>query len=156
MEIIVGMLLFGMVVMTVTAAISPLMMAYRRANDFAEYNQLLDTIGNRIISEMAKTSTPPLLGTDTLTITLDGVTVVYSLTPDNHHLQVTRGAGGAGGAATPVYQPGFYEGKTISFNFDGSAQPNYFLNLTVTSELASGRSGATITRTYAVRPLLIS
>ena len=151
MEIIVGMLLFGMVVLTMTAAINPLMMAYRRANDLAEYNQLLDTIGNRMVSEMAKTSVTPIIGANALTIVVDNVTLIYTVNAGGH-LQLQRGAA----PVAPVYQPGFYEGKTIAFNFDDSAPPNYFLNLTVTSNMAGGTSGSTITRQYAVRPLLIS
>jgi len=151
MELIVGMMLFGMVALTVTAAISPLMMAYRRANDLAEYNQILDVIGNRVAGEMAK-ATSITTGTDTLTLVVDNVTVVYSL--NSGHLQVQRGTA----AATLVYQAEFYRGKTISFDFTGSvpADRTYFFNLTVTSTALSGTSGATLTRPYAVRPLLMT
>ena len=144
MEVIVGMLLFGMVIMTLTAAISPLMLAYNRANDLAEYNQLLDAIGNRIASEMAKAT--DINGSEnSVTIETDSGEIIY--TALSGHL-LRNGA--------PVYQPEFYRGKTISFTVNEDDAPNFFLILTVSSTASGRHTGSTISRPYAVRPLLMS
>ena len=147
MEIIVGMLLFGMVVLTVTATISPLTMAYRRANDLAEYNQILDTIGNRITSDMAKARQNGIThGENTLTITTNSGTITYTI--DTGRLQRN---------GSQVYQQEFYRGKQIAFTVDGTSSPSFNLNLIVSTPNATGtHTGSTITRTYTVRPLLMS
>ena len=152
MEVIVGMVLFGMVALTISAAIAPLMMAYRRANDLAEYNQILDVIGNRIVGEMSKASSITH-GANTVTMVVDNVTVIYSVDGAAGHLRVLRGA-----EIEPslVYQQEFYRGKRISFNVPPPTTNNYLLTVTVTSDSMAGTSGATLERSYAVRPLLIT
>ena len=160
MEIIVGMLLFGMVVMTVTAAISPLMLAYRRANDLAEYNQILDAIGNRITSEMAKADEINGItsGTNSVTIRNNAIPTTFSIV--NGHLFIQRGSN----PATPVYQPEFYRGKVLGTQaagggtglLVGGTSPNFTLTITVSSQTSGANVGAEISRTYAVRPLLMS
>jgi len=161
MEIIVGMLLFGMVVMTMTAAISPLMLAYNRANDLAEYNQILDAIGNRITSDMAKASSIDPFTSDTdsltnnITMVIDNITVRYSLNA-NGQLHIQRGSSVATlETATPVYQQEFYRGKSIGIAATGTS-PNFFLEVTVTSTDSGRHTGSKITRPYAVQPLLMS
>ena len=59
MEILVGSLMFAMIAVTVSAVLAPMMMSFSRAADFAEYNTLLDNVGNRIASDLAKSSGIP-------------------------------------------------------------------------------------------------
>ena len=152
MEIIIGAMLFGMVVMTVSAVLAPLMMAARRANDFAEYNQILDSIGNRIVSEMAQ-SEITATGTNTVTMTRDdGATEIeFSVAGAGASGVLQRALDG--NTAAPVFPGNFYRGKTISFEVNGTA-PDFTVDVTVHADGVIGR--AEIVRTYAVRPLLMT
>jgi len=152
MEILLGSLLFGMVVMTVSAVLAPMMMTARRANDLAEYNQVLDTIGNKITSEMSQgeVSNPNIINTvtNTVTITTDAGVVVYSI------------AGGPpgtlrrtlNGTETFTFHDDFYRGKTVNFEVALIAGSTTDFNVSITVQ--STGSAAVITRTYAVRPMM--
>jgi len=143
MEIVVGMMLFGMVVLTISAAIAPLMMAYSRANDLAEYNQILDSIGNRIVAEMAKSSEIEILPDGDVILTVNNIVQHYTL--DNGLLQLN---------GDPVYQIEFYKGKVIAFTITEppAGSSNYYLNLSVRP---AGAAAAGAERSYAVKPLLM-
>jgi type II secretory pathway pseudopilin PulG len=148
-EIIVGSLLFTLLVATVFTVLSPMMLAYSRANSLAEYNMVLDEVGNRIISDMAQASavTP---GTDTLGLTINSVQVTYSIGVADGLLYRQTGTD-----PIPVFHPDFYRGKQVNFTVTG-ASPNFTLAVTIDSPSGGrGVSGATITREYAVRPLLM-
>jgi prepilin-type N-terminal cleavage/methylation domain-containing protein len=144
-EIMVGSMLFGLVVMTVTAAMSPMLRAFTRANDLAEYNLILDNAGNTIVSDMAQASDVRGIATDTVTLEIDTMSIVYSVVDGS-----LRRSPDGGANSTLVFPEGFYKGKSVSFDVSGTA-PDFFVAVTVSSE----GSSAVITRTYAVRPLLM-
>ena len=146
-EIIVGSMLFVLVVVTVFTVLSPMMLAYSRANDLAEYNMLLDDIGNRIVNDIAQASEITQL--NPLTMTIDSVQVTYSI--ENGSLFRQTGTT----PSIPVFHPDFYRGKQTSIEASGTA-PNFTLEVTISSPSGGqGASGAVITREYAVRPLLM-
>jgi len=159
MEVVVGSLLFGMVALTLTAAISPLMMAYRRANDLAEFNQVLDAIGNRITSEVSQASSITYAaGTGRLTLSVSAPNDVIFEFVDGQLIRSQLVSGVY--VSIPVYHNDFYQGKDLSFvgvtipSPIPNANPNITINLEVSSRAGGfARSGATITREYAVRPL---
>ena len=142
-EILVGSMLLALVVITVTAAISPMLMAFTRANDIAEYNMVLDSVGNRITSDVAQASDRDFTG-GVLTLTVNSEQVVYTVV--DGHLRRNN---------IPVFPAEFYKGKQIDFSFSGE-QPNFLVDVTVSSSGNTALSGAEITRSYAVRPLMMA
>jgi len=140
-EIIVGMFLLSMVVLTVSAVITPMMKTFTTANDFAEYNTLLDSVGNRIVSDMAQSSA--ITNLDPLTIVINSEAIVYTDT-----------GGSLQRNGVPVFPEGFYRRKAIDFNVTGTP-PGFIVEVTISPSGGFGTSGATITREYAVRPLLL-
>ena len=149
MEILVGGMLFGMIVLTVSAVLAPMMRSARIANDFAEFSHILDSVANTITSEMSQ-SVISVAGTGTNSVTMiqDSATIVLSI--DNGTLQ--RSVNTA--PATPVFPLNFYRGKTIEFVVTGTA-PDYTVTVTIASDGAIG-TAAIRERTYAVRPLLMT
>ena len=147
-EIVVGSLLFSMVVITVSAVLAPMMTAYMRANNIAEYNTLMDNIGNMIVSDIAQASevTPG----NPLVLVIQGTEVYYTV--ENGILQ-------RGDSLTDpydVFPSGYYRGKAIDFNVE-QTPPGYTVSVTVSSPGGGvGASSAVLTRDYAVRPLLIN
>lgn len=150
-EILVGSSLFAIIAATAFAALTPMMLAFSRANDIAEYNMILDTVGNRIVSDMAQASNVigTLPSTDTITLTIRGSsTVVYFIQNGILHRRI-----GTGADPVPVFPPDFYGGKTVSFTVEGT-KPDYTVIVTVNpAEDRMGATAAVVTREYAVRPL---
>ena len=148
MEILVGSLMFALIAVTVTSVLAPMMLAYSRANDFAEYNTLLDIVGNRIANDMAQASeirqeNNPLIMVvrgSVITYTVDGNGVLLTSIGDND--------------LSPVFPPRFYRGKTIDFSIDETA-PGYTIEVTIGPATGQAAIGSTISRQYAVRPLLL-
>jgi len=147
MEILVGGMLFGMVVLTVSAVLAPMMRSARIATDFAEYNHILDSIGNAITSEMSQ-SVISVAGANSVTMTQDSFVVVLSAPAGTLQRSVNTAP------ATPVFPLNFYRGKTIEFVVTGTA-PDYTVTVTIASDGAIG-TAAIRERTYAVRPLLMT
>lgn len=139
-EILVGSLLFGIVAMTVTAVLAPMLMAMSRANDFAEYNTLLDNAGNQIVSDMAGAS--EVKSNNPLEFTVQGKDVEYTA-PEGILLRNN----------IPVLPEEFYRGKTIAFTVNGTS-PNFMIEVTVGPSGRWGSIGAEISRDYAVRLII--
>jgi len=141
-ELLIGSLLFAVVMATATAVLAPMMQTLSRANDLAEYNILLDNVGNKLASEIAQAS--EIKSEDPLRLVIQGKIIEYTV----HNGSLERNG-------LPVFPPGFYEGKSISFKITAVA-PDVFIAVTVIpSDDGRGVSAATITRTYAVKPLIM-
>ena len=62
-ELIVGIVMFTIIALTVATSLTPTLFAFMSANDFAEYNALLDNIANQIVGDMMQ-ATEPSPGSD--------------------------------------------------------------------------------------------
>ena len=141
-EILIGSLLFAIVTATATAVLAPMMQAFSRANDLAEYNILLDNVGNKLVSEISQAS--EIKSEDPLRLVIQGNIIEYTV----HNGSLERNG-------LPVFPQGFYEGKSIGFQITADA-PDVIIAVTVfPSDEGRGVSAATITRTYAVKPLIM-
>jgi len=153
MEILVGSMLFGLVVMTVASVISPMIMAFRRANDLAEYNLILDNVGNLLTSEMAQAS--DITGDlNTLVMTIETQPTIVSYSVQDGMLMRSLNIDDIIISESHVFPPGFYRSQSISFTINGSNSPKYIVEVTVRSQ---GRAtiGGEISRDYAVNPIMI-
>jgi len=145
MEILVGTLMFALIAVTVTAVLAPMMLTFMRANDLAEYNKLLDNVGNIIVSDISRASEAlPESGENSAVITVStGNTVVY-----------TAPAGSLLRNGEPVFPAGFYKGKTISFNVSKTT-PGYTVTVTVSSAGRPAAVASTLERDYSALPLML-
>jgi len=146
MEILVGSLMFAIVAITVAAVIAPMMMAFSRANNFAEYNTMLDSVGNQIVSDIARSTAAPVAGDSVVAITINSDSDVVYTVEDGVLMR----------NGVPVFSEGFNRGKTISFIVTEDTLNNgvgYSVAVTVTS---GSETGMTIERPYAVRPLMLN
>ena len=150
MEILVGSLMFALIAAMVSAVLAPMMLAYSRANDFAEYNTLLDIVGNRIANDMAQSSDIQQL--DPLTMVVRGSVITYTV--ENGILLMSIDNDDPTPTSTPVFPPRFYRGKTIDFSVDVTP-PGYTIEVTIGPAQGQAAIGASISREYAVRPLLL-
>ena len=142
-EILVGSLMFALIAITVSAVLAPMMMAYSRANDFAEYNTLLDDVGNRLVSELSQASRVIETGDNVLTIVTHNGEISFT---------IIDGSLMRNGLA--VFPPEFYKGKSISF-VTGATPPGFTVEVTINPSGSIAGSGLTLPREYAVRPLMI-
>jgi len=149
MEILVGSLMLALILMAVTSVVAPMMMAFYRANDFAEYNTLLDNVGNRIVSDMAQASSVTFAGGN-LILTINSEDVTYNTSPEGLLLRND----------VLVFSDGLFRGKRIGINVEEINVPDtprhFLLTVTVLSANRPGASAADVSRDYAVRPLLVS
>jgi hypothetical protein len=139
--------MFAIIAVSVSAVLAPMMRAYSSANEFAEYNTLLDSAANRIINDLAQSTAAPLHvnESDIIVIRTHGSgNVIYTIGNDGVLLR----------NGNPVLSSGYYRNKHISFIVASAAtstRPAYNLIVTVGSD-----GGATVSRTYAVRPLALN
>ena len=145
MEILVGSLMFALIAVTVTAVLAPMMLTFMKANDLAEYNKLLDNVGNIIVSDINRASEAlPVSGENSVAITVSaGNTVVY-----------TAPGGSLLRNGDPVFPAGFYKGKTVSFDVRETT-PGYTVTVTVSLIGRPAAVGVTLERDYSVRPLML-
>ena len=145
MEILVGSLMFALIAITVTAVLSPMILTFMRANDLTEYNKVLDNVGNIIVSDISRASEAlPASGENNVAITVsNGNTVVY-----------TAPGGSLLRNGEPVFPPGFYKNKTVSFEVSQTT-PGYTVTVTVSSEGRPAAVGVTLERDYSVLPLML-
>jgi len=142
-EVLVGTILLGIVVMTIVAVITPMMMAYRRSNTLAEYNQVLDNVGNLLSSDLSQAEKIINIDIDLLDIIINGVPVVYTLDDEGYLLRNDF----------RVYHKDFYRSVLITeFSIDtlneGITPTNYTITVTVSSEQ---RAASEISREYAAQ-----
>lgn len=153
MELIVGMMLFAIVAGTVSAILVPMLKAYTKANEIAEYNTLLDNIANQIIADLLQSTDDPLLNNTkpSIMITIDNYAdVLYEI--DDNIDSVNYGALLRNG--TPVFTKKFYKSNSVSFvcELESGADKAYKLTVTISSD----KDGSSISRDYAVRPLVLN
>jgi len=153
-ELIVGLVIFGIISVAVSALLAPTLFAFMRANDFAEYNILLDNIANQIISDLSQSTDEPeftegteLPGTawNRVTITTQATRVRYTVAGGVLFREVN-------GEPFEVFSEEFYRRKLVSFKLNTFDENAYIL--TVRLDHADGNFE--IQREYAVRPLILN
>jgi len=142
-EVLVGTILLGIVVMTIVAVITPMMMAYRRSNTLAEYNQVLDNVGNLLVSELSQAELIHELANNLIDLSINGVRVKYTREPDGFLYRND----------VRVYHEDFYRSVQIRLISPVILNPdetptNYEIEVTVTSEQGAA---AEISRVYAAQ-----
>lgn len=148
MELIVGLMLLSIIATAAGASLAPMMKAYAKANDIAEWNTLLDTVANQMVSELSEaTADMPDLGKpNEITIVKDNLNdVKYTVDTDGVLLRNGKS----------VFSKSYYKQKSVSFSCDpatGAAGTAYIVSVTVSSD----KSGESISRKYAVRPLVLN
>ena len=156
-ELIVGLVIFGIISVAVSALLAPTLFAYMRANDFAEYNILLDNLANQIISDLSQSTEPPEFteGSERpgvtwndVTITKQAVRVRYTVS-DRGILQRE-----INGETYDVYTADFYRRKQVSFKLNTLVDSTASYTLTV--RLEHTNRNFEIERDYAVRPLILN
>jgi len=163
-ELIVGLVIFGIISTAVATLLAPTLFAFMRANDFAEYNILLDNIANQIISDLSQSTDPPVstaagtLPNDTwnnLSITMPAARVRYTVAVDEdsvYQLPVLHRE--INGVTSPVFTAEFYRRKLVSFKLESEPNVENAYKLTVRLEHENGNF--VIERAYAVRPLILN
>jgi hypothetical protein len=171
MELIVGILMFTIISIVLSMLLAPILSSYTRANDFAEYNALLDNIANQIISDLSQAvpvpdPDPPNLNTNPdftpgpggwavnaggdLTITTQNRVITYTVAVDaDSGLEVLRRNG------VDVFSADFYKRKNVSFRLDADNVDNTAFRLSVRLT-ERGNTPFVIDREYAVRPLMLN
>jgi prepilin-type N-terminal cleavage/methylation domain-containing protein len=165
MELVVGMVIFAIISVAVSASLAPTLFAFMRANDFAEYNILMDSIANQIINDLAQSTEPPDFddeagdwpeGWNNVLITKSASRVRYTIeaTAANRGMLVIE----TGGNASLVFPEEFYKRKTVAFKLEAldtdPDDPIVAYNLTVRMESLNG--DFLVERVYAVRPLILN
>jgi len=186
MELIVGMVMFSIISVSISMLLAPTLFAYMRANDFAEYNALLDNIANQIISDLSQSTDEPKFppggdwiewraddDSSFLTITTRTRLVRYTVgdlvfDTDNESLGGVLQRVGVNENDEPelfdVFSEDFYKRKAVSFSIEeatsNSGEDITAYTLTVrlisTGTMASTGRGFEVTRDYVVRPLMLN
>ena len=148
-EILVGSIMFALFSIAISTILSPMVLAFMRANDFAEYNALLDAVGNQIASDMVRASEAPVLpAQDDITIQIPGEGAV------RYTIDAAEGTLLRNGI--PVFPEGFQRGKRVNFIVTLPAAGSYNIFVEITPRDGANRVGlsnAEQFRNYLVRPL---
>ncbi|MCL2424793.1 MAG: type II secretion system GspH family protein [Oscillospiraceae bacterium] len=140
-EVIVVCVLFAIIATTAISVLSPMLKAYARANDIAEYNLLLDNVGNTIVSSMMQASDVKNITDNSVIMIVDSSLITYSVV--DGILQKNDSI---------VFPKNFYKGKDVSFVVTPATDaPDFLITVTV----SSSSTGASISRSYAVNPPLM-
>jgi len=70
-EVLVVCVLFAIIAVTAISVLSPMLRAYARANEIAEYNLLLDNVGNTIVSSMMQAAEVSDIADNSVSMTVD-------------------------------------------------------------------------------------
>jgi len=169
-EIIVGGIMFAIFAIAISSILSPMVLAFMRANDFAEYNKILDSVGNQIVSDLVKATGVPTFeptadnGRGRLTIPIETAdNVVYGITQNGALCRIVPTPAG-GEEIIEVFPEGFYKGKQIRLEFNNPARINnvnvpgcYSIVVHVQPRAGGntfGLSGSDLSREYLARPLV--
>jgi type II secretory pathway pseudopilin PulG len=153
-EMIIGIVMITIITGMVAAIFVPMLRIYARANEFAEYGSLLDTVANQMISDMSKATAEIDFDGDTLTIPIGTVTATYSLIPDDVDgfvdLWWNNGL---------LFNRSFYKNKRVAFELNDISTPDftaYELTVILLPFDSDGDDADVLThRTYTVKPLAI-
>ena len=153
-ELIVGLVIFGIISTAVATLLAPTLFAFMRANDFAEYNILLDNIANQIISDLSQSTDEPEFqeGSELPGATWNNVTITKQATRVRYTVNGGVLQREINGETSPVFSEEFYRRKLISFKLNTVDENSY--RLTVRLDHANGNFE--IQREYAVRPLILN
>ena len=166
MELIVGILMFTIISITISMLLAPILMSYTRANDFAEYNALLDNIANRIVNDLSQSTMPPVFTPDPgpwaqddgifLEVFTNNRIIRYALSGG-----VLQRADRLDAAGDPdlhdVFSEDFYRRKDVSFMLEEADENPDFTGYRLTVRLTERRTaGFQIYREYAIRPLMLN
>lgn len=157
-EIIVTLVL-SVIIMTSVAAVLPRVLNLMRyTNSMAEKNTMLNQISNTILDDVRSTTAPlTFLQTDQVDIPLSNGLVTYQIGVVNGLSVLLRND-------EQVLASDYYRDKQITFSVSEVSQAtsdvqattdthvSYELSLTIKPK--EGRSGAPLTRTYIVTPLI--
>jgi len=59
-ELIVGIVMFGVITVAISTMLAPMLFSFMSANDFAEYNSLLDNLANQMINDLSQATEAPV------------------------------------------------------------------------------------------------
>ena len=171
MELIVGLVIFSVISVSLSILLAPMLFSYMRANDFAEYNALLDNIANQLISDLSNSIEEPDFVPNAwvvdhsggLTITMLTRTVKYTVrntVPGTGGVLQREGVNAAGAVVrVDVFSEDFYKRKIVSFRLrqDTAIDPltGYILTVRLRENSNLGNLFE-IEREYAVRPLMLN
>jgi prepilin-type N-terminal cleavage/methylation domain-containing protein len=159
-ELMVGLLLLSIIVAAAGSTIAPMLKVYSKANEIAEWNTLLDNLANQMVSDLSEMTVPiedqPGAGagpwSDNITFTAGFRTITYAVSKDNPLWD----DGMLERNGILVLPEDFYKRKIVSFILnDAGNHGEIAYMLTVRIEPSDGE-GATISRDYAVRPLVLN
>jgi len=171
MELIVGILMFTIISIAISMLLAPILSAYSRANDFAEYNTLLDNIANQIINELSQSTSDPVFtpgASGQWAENNDGVFLTITTNSNIVRYAVVGGALERADRLNPdgtpdlheVFSEDFYKRKDVSFMWTETAVNPDFPNFTsyrlIVRLTERGPAGFQIQREYAVRPLMLN
>jgi len=167
MELIVGMVMFVLISITVSMVLAPTLSAYMRANDFAEYNALLDNIANQIIIDLSQSVNDEDFPEFTdgvwfeeddgefLAIKTRNRIVRYAVF--NDVLQIESVDEDGDPVWRDVFSTDFYKGKDAAFRIEAGDPDNPVFTLTVRLRENSALGNIfEMERQYAVRPLMLN
>jgi len=141
LEVLVVCVLFALIAAMATAVISPMLKAYARANEIAEYNMILDNVGNTLVNNIAQASVIESFEDDSVSMIVGSSMLIFDIYDGSLQKNGRK-----------VFSQNFYKGKSISFTITPTLdESSYLVDVTVTSD----STGVAISRSYAVRPLMM-
>jgi len=155
-ELIVGLLLLSIIVAAAGSTIAPMLKVYSKANEIAEWNTLLDNIANQMVSELTEMTEAvdidalPGAGANNISFIAGWRTIEYTVEADGMLRKSIN-------SAVPhlVLPADFYKRKSVSFSIREEVPERAYM-LTVSIAPPAGETGETISRDYAVRPLVLN
>ena len=163
MELVVGIFMFAIISIAVSVILAPILSSFSKANDFAEYNALLDNIANHLINDLSQSTSEPLFAEGVMAEDDDGI--FLTVTTQNRVIRYAvmggilqrEGLDAANNTVLlDVFSEDFYRRKLVSFIIETDETPDinaYYITVRLTE---AGNAGFEIQRRYAVRPLIMN
>ena len=164
MELVVSLVVISLIMVAVTTVFSPMLLTFRRANNFAEANPMMDNVAMLILDDLIAATgiIPPTVeagnpNNDILSIQKSTHQVQYWVGPfayDSNFPLIGRripedlAPGGVPPHWREIFAPEFYNGKLFTFSWHWY-QDTGLVRLTIYLDSPDGWSRY---RTYTVRP----
>jgi len=145
-ELIVAMVVMTVITISVAAVLMPLHSYYKRANDLAEVNTILDNISSLIMSDVANASRinpEPSAPANAFLIVTTTRNIIYAYDDDGLIIRSS-----VSGAFIPVLDKGYFKNKNVTVSCTVSEGL-----VTIIISLTDDDGFWNVQRSYAARPV---
>lgn len=153
-ELTIGLVVFSIIILAVSATLTPTLRAYYNATELAEVNNLLDSLSAELLSDAAGAKTN-FAGNSNLSVSGSPGAQTLTIGPVSYSVDASGvlQRRGSDGIDRPVLDAGFYKNKQLTVDYTLDEIPGSPVTLTVRMTLTRTGGSLLAARDYTVVPI---